>query len=131
MKIRKNATLDCTYDPVFNPFSFIYKTFKNIARIRIWGIRKKTKNANLRINQIFLSDSERESECECGPKIRRIAIPNKYSSSRSKCVVTKIIFMKLIFLWDRKTNNIALLMVRQNSNWHKKVKTIPRAFKTI
>ncbi len=42
--------------------------------MRKCGIRKKSKNANPRINPIFLSDSERESEC--GPKICRIAIPN-------------------------------------------------------
>ncbi len=81
MKIRKKATLDYTYDPVFKPFSFIYnKTFKILLesemRIRKYGIRRNSKNANLQINPIFLSDSEKESECECSPKIRRIAIPN-------------------------------------------------------
>jgi len=35
VKIRKNATLDCTYDPVnLIPFLSRIKTFRNIARIR-------------------------------------------------------------------------------------------------
>ncbi len=51
-------------------------------QIRKCGIRKKSKNANPQINPISLSNSERESECECGPEIRRIAIPTYNIDSR-------------------------------------------------
>ena len=36
--------------------------------------QKKSKNPNPRINPVFISDSERESEY--GPKIRQIAVPS-------------------------------------------------------
>ncbi len=71
--------LDCTYNPVnVNPFLLFIKPFKKIARIRNVESENSESaiNPRMRIRRLirfFLYDSEREFEC--GPKIRRIAIP--------------------------------------------------------
>ena len=48
VKIQKNATLNCTYDPVdLIPFVLFIKIFKNITRIhnpKIQNLQKKSKN---------------------------------------------------------------------------------------
>ena len=99
------------------PFPLFIKTFKILLESEIWiecENAESAKNPRMRIRgliRLFLSDSERESECECSPKIRRIAIPILNTGhyfkrwEEVKCLISKFTvelfkFNQMTFRWS-------------------------------